>query len=55
MNSIDFNLEEQLKFEGETGLVQYAHARAESILRKAADVTIPTDGAKILIQKLGRL
>ncbi|GAW98416.1 arginine--tRNA ligase [Secundilactobacillus mixtipabuli] len=48
MNSIDFNLEEQLKFEGETGpYVQYAHARAESILRKAADVTIPTDGAKI--------
>ncbi len=56
MNSIDFNLEEQLKFEGETGpYVQYAHARAESILRKAADVTIPTDGANILIQKLGRL
>lgn len=48
MNSIDFNLEEQLKFEGETGpYVQYAHARAESILRKATDVTIPTDGAKI--------
>lgn len=48
MNSIDFNLAEQLKFEGETGpYVQYAHARAESILRKASDVTIPTEGAKI--------
>ncbi len=36
MNSIDFNLEEQLKFEGETGpYVQYAHARAESILRSS--------------------
>ncbi|GAX02635.1 arginyl-tRNA synthetase [Secundilactobacillus pentosiphilus] len=48
MNSIDFNLAEQLKFEGETGpYVQYAHARAESILRKASDVTIPTEGAQI--------
>lgn len=48
MNSIDFNLAEQLKFEGETGpYVQYAHARAESILRKASDVTIPTEDAKI--------
>lgn len=48
MNSIDFNLEEQLKFEGETGpYVQYAHARAESILRKASDVEVPTSDAKI--------
>lgn len=48
MNSIDFNLEEQLKFEGETGpYVQYAHARAESILRKASDVAIPASGAQI--------
>ncbi|MFC6253850.1 arginine--tRNA ligase [Secundilactobacillus hailunensis] len=48
MNSIDFNLAEQLKFEGETGpYVQYAHARAESILRKASDVTVPTSDAKI--------
>ncbi|KRK97892.1 arginyl-tRNA synthetase [Secundilactobacillus odoratitofui DSM 19909 = JCM 15043] len=48
MNSIDFNLEEQLKFEGETGpYVQYAHARAESILRKASDVEVPTADAKI--------
>jgi len=36
MNSFDFNLEEVVRFEGETGpYVQYAHARAESILRKA--------------------
>lgn len=48
MNSIDFNLADQLKFEGETGpYVQYAHARAESILRKASDVTIPETGAKL--------
>ncbi len=37
MNNIDFVLEDQLKFEGETGpYVQYSHARAESILRKSA-------------------
>lgn len=35
-NNIDFVLEDQLRFEGETGpYVQYSHARAESILRKA--------------------
>lgn len=35
-NNIEFNLEEMLKFEGSTGLyVQYTHARACSILRKA--------------------
>ncbi len=49
-NSIDFNLADQLRFEGETGpYVQYSHARAESLLRKAgatevsADETIMTD------------
>lgn len=48
MNSIDFNLEDQLKFEGETGpYVQYAHARAESILRKAGDVSLLDADAKI--------
>lgn len=48
MNSIDFNLEDQLKFEGETGpYVQYAHARAESILRKAGDVSLLDANAKI--------
>ncbi|GLB46732.1 arginine--tRNA ligase [Philodulcilactobacillus myokoensis] len=36
MDSINFVLKDQLRFEGETGpYVQYAHARAESILRKA--------------------
>ncbi|EKK20657.1 Arginyl-tRNA synthetase [Fructilactobacillus florum 8D] len=36
IDPIDFNLQEQLKFEGETGpYVQYAHARAESVLKKA--------------------
>ncbi|EHO45867.1 DALR anticodon binding domain protein [Lentilactobacillus kisonensis F0435] len=38
-NNIDFVLEDQLKFEGETGpYVQYSHARAESILRKAGTI-----------------
>ncbi|KRL03174.1 arginine--tRNA ligase [Liquorilactobacillus capillatus] len=37
MNNFDFDLEEVVRFEGETGpYVQYAHARAMSILRKAA-------------------
>lgn len=36
LNSFDFNLEEVVQFEGETGpYVQYANARAHSILRKA--------------------
>ena len=35
MNSFDFNLEDIVQFEGETGpYVQYAHARAQSLLRK---------------------
>lgn len=35
-NSFNFNLEEVVRFEGETGpYVQYSRARAESILRKA--------------------
>lgn len=35
INNIDFILEDQLKFEGETGpYVQYARVRAESILKK---------------------
>lgn len=47
-NNIDFVLADQLKFEGETGpYVQYSHARAESILRKAGKVTITTDGNQI--------
>ncbi|WP_409288178.1 arginine--tRNA ligase [Peribacillus sp. SCS-37] len=36
MNNIEFSLEDMLKFEGETGpYLQYTHARAKSILRKA--------------------
>ncbi|WP_137597757.1 arginine--tRNA ligase [Paucilactobacillus kaifaensis] len=36
LNNFDFDLAEVVRFEGETGpYVQYAHARAESILRKA--------------------
>lgn len=36
MDNFDFNLEEVVRFEGETGpYVQYTHARAESILRKS--------------------
>lgn len=38
-NGYDFNLEEMVSFEGETGpYVQYAHARIQSILRKASYV-----------------
>jgi len=38
-NNFDFNLEEVVRFEGDTGpYVQYTNARAKSILRKA-DVT----------------
>jgi len=45
MNNFDFNLEEVVRFEGETGpYVQYAHARAESILRKAGSPAIATTG-----------
>lgn len=47
-NAIDFVLADQLKFEGETGpYVQYAHARAESILRKAANVDVKAGGNAI--------
>lgn len=38
-NGYDFDLEEMVSFEGETGpYVQYAHARIQSILSKAGDV-----------------
>ena len=34
-NAVDFKLEDVVKFEGDTGpYVQYAHARAESLIRK---------------------
>lgn len=36
MNNIEFNLDEMLMFEGETGpYLQYTHARAHSLLRKS--------------------
>ncbi|KRM96649.1 arginyl-tRNA synthetase [Liquorilactobacillus aquaticus DSM 21051] len=38
MNNFDFDLDEVVRFEGETGpYVQYTHARAMSILRKSED------------------
>lgn len=40
-NNFDFNLEEVVRFEGDTGpYVQYTNARAKSILRKSAITTI---------------
>ncbi|KRK63654.1 arginyl-tRNA synthetase [Companilactobacillus tucceti DSM 20183] len=43
-DSFDFNLEEVVRFEGETGpYVQYTNARALSILRKAGDVDFDGD------------
>ncbi|RFB18349.1 arginine--tRNA ligase [Bacillus sp. HNG] len=45
LNNIEFSLEEMLKFEGTTGpYVQYTHARACSILRKAALSSTPIVG-----------
>lgn len=46
LNNIEFSLEEMLKFEGETGpYVQYTHARACSILRKADEINdVQLDG-----------
>ncbi|CAM3125206.1 arginine--tRNA ligase [Leuconostoc rapi] len=43
-NNFDFNLEEVVRFEGDTGpYVQYTNARAKSILRKAAVTEIGDD------------
>ncbi|MGQ8874360.1 arginine--tRNA ligase [Paenibacillus sp. TSA_86.1] len=40
MNDIDFSLEDAVSFEGETGpYVQYTHARIQSVLLKAANVS----------------
>ncbi|KRN94710.1 arginyl-trna synthetase [Furfurilactobacillus siliginis] len=48
MNSFDFNLEEVVRFEGDTGpYVQYARARAESILRKANKTDFDLDNISI--------
>lgn len=45
LNTFDFNLEEVVRFEGETGpYVQYTHARAVSLLEKAGFVPSETAG-----------
>ncbi|SNC59268.1 arginyl-tRNA synthetase [Hymenobacter gelipurpurascens] len=61
-----FNPEESVKLEGDTGpFVQYSHARIAAILRKAAEMGIPTDAdtstittlpasAREMVQELGR-
>ncbi|WP_057768096.1 arginine--tRNA ligase [Lactobacillus selangorensis] len=62
MDSFDFNLEEVVRFEGETGpYVQYTNARAQSILRKAAveidrdadDLTLTDPEAWNVLKALG--
>ncbi|WP_283584132.1 arginine--tRNA ligase [Limosilactobacillus difficilis] len=61
-NAIDFKLEDVVKFEGETGpYVQYARARAESILRKAGkpdfagqDLSLDDAEAWPVIKQLGQ-
>ncbi len=61
-NAVNFKLDEVVKFEGETGpYVQYARARAESILRKGGirdfsdvDLTKVGDSAWDLISFLGQ-
>lgn len=61
-NAVNFKLEDVVKFEGETGpYVQYARARAESILRKGGiqdfsnvDLTKVGDSAWDLISFLGQ-
>jgi arginyl-tRNA synthetase len=51
LNNFDFTLEEVVRFEGETGpYVQYTHARAMSILRKA-EFTVELDQAYALQDK----
>lgn len=60
LNSFDFNLEEVVQFEGETGpYVQYTHARAHSILEKynqalddQAAFTLDDDYAWAVVKKL---
>ena len=48
INSFDFNLDEVVRFEGETGpYVQYSHARAMSILRKAGNLELDSDNLEI--------
>lgn len=49
MNDVDFRFEDVLTFDGETGpYVQYTHARACSVLRKAAESgTMKSDSSKL--------
>lgn len=63
IKDIDFSWERALNFDGETGpYVQYTHARCCSVLRKAADLTLPApdmnaladDEAQALLRLLGR-
>lgn len=45
MTNVEFSLQDMLRFEGATGpYVQYTHARACSILRKAGNAHGPVDG-----------
>lgn len=59
LDSFDFNLEEVVRFEGETGpYVQYTNARANSILRKttiqpAAEVALTDQNAWDVLKALG--
>lgn len=61
MNSFDFNLQEIVEFEGETGpYVQYTYARAKSILRKVGSdakltqaVNLDDDYSWDIVKKLG--
>ncbi|WP_390406929.1 arginine--tRNA ligase [Lacticaseibacillus jixiensis] len=59
LDSFDFNLEEVVRFEGETGpYVQYTNARANSILKKttvqpAADVALTDPNAWDVLKALG--
>lgn len=63
IKDIDFSWERALNFDGETGpYVQYTHARCCSVLRKAADLTLPApdmealtdDEAQSLLRLLSR-
>lgn len=63
IKDIDFSFERALNFDGETGpYVQYTHARCCSVLRKAADITLPAvdygaltdDEAQHLLRLLSR-
>ena len=63
IKDIDFRWDRALNFDGETGpYVQYTHARCCSVLRKAADITLPDpdyaaladDESQALLRLLGR-